>query len=309
MNSVVYIPFAASVVVAALSRLATRRLWPRTAVWVIVVASAALALSTVGALVVLASPLPARLPLMAHAGRWQPDAVAAHSPIPSWISTAALALLAVLACRLGRELRRLSGEARDAARLSAAVAGPAHGEEVVVLDDDVPRAHALGVGLGRRGAIIISSAMLALLDDDERAAVLAHEQTHLRQRHSLFLGAIRLAAALDPLLATTRSDVRFALERCADEAAATASSRPVVASALAKAALGVLHRGSRLAPGFGFHPHRVTDRVDAMLDPPSRSSRPAWAVVAVAVGAVIAVAWATHDTERFFESARLWSRA
>jgi hypothetical protein len=80
-----------------------------------------------------------------------------------------------------------------------------------------------------------------------------------------------------------------------------------VASALARAALGVLRTDPAAPRGLTFERHRVTDRVVAMLEPPAQRTRPAWGLLAIAVAAALALAWATHDTERFFEAVRLWS--
>ena len=305
MNSIVYVPFAASVLVAALIRLDSSRLWPRAAVWAISASVVALAVSTVGALVVLASPLPAQLPPIAHAGRWRPGAVASHTPVPWVVSALALVGLVVLAWRLIREGRTLVMEFRAAAQLSRRAWWR---DEFVVLDNNEHHAHAVGLGVTGRGAIVVTSSLLALLDDEEQAAVIAHERSHLRERHTLFSAVMRLAIALDPMLASARADLQFALERAADEAAASETNRAVVASALAKSALAALDRLPSYAPGLAFHRHGVTDRVAAMLDDPLRSRRPAWALVAVALAAAFALAWATHDTERFFEAVRLWSR-
>ena len=52
------------------------------------------------------------------------------------------------------------------------------------------------------GAVVLTSSMVELLDADERAAVVAHERAHLRQRLTLFMEAINL---LD------HANVRFAL--------------------------------------------------------------------------------------------------
>jgi Zn-dependent protease with chaperone function len=305
MNSVVYVPLVASLLVVPLTRWAAKYLWPRAAVWAISLSSVILAVSTVGALVVLASPLPAQLPFIAVAGHWRPGAVASHSPVPWEVSAIALAALVVMACRLVREGRALLDEVGSAARVSRATRR--HGE-VVLLDDANHGAHAIGLGVTGRGAIVISSRLLELLDEEEQAAVIAHERTHLRQRHALFSAAMRLAAALDPALVPTRRDLDFALERAADEVAAQVTDRSVVASALAKSALAVLGRNPVSAVGFAFHRHGLTDRVAAMLDEPTGRVRPAWALVAVAAAAGLALAWATHDTERFFEAVRLWSR-
>lgn len=154
----------------------------------------------------------------------------------------------------------------------------------------------------------MSSSLVALLDDEEHAAVIAHERSHLQQRHTLFSAAMRLAIALNPVFAGARGDLQFALERAADEVAASETDRTIVVSALAKSALAMLGRVPPATSGFAFHRHGLTDRVAAMLDEPSRRSRPAWTLVAVALAAGLALAWATHDTERFFEAVRLWSR-
>lgn len=305
MNTVVYVPFLASLLVAGMSRAASGRLWPRAAAWAIAGAALALSASVVGALVLLASPLPARIPLVASVGRWQPHAVVAHSPVPPMISLAALVALAGLVWRVARELRRLGHEAVDAAGLTVSGAGRGG---LVVIDDPLPQAQAVGLGITGRGDVIVSSSLLALLDRDERDAVIAHERAHLQERHAVFLAIMRLAAAVNPLVTSMRTDLHFALERCADEAAALATDRLVVASALAKTALGVLDRSPQPRPGLAFLRLGVTDRVAALLVEPDRRARFAWWLVAGGGTAALAFAWATHDTERFFEAVRLWSR-
>lgn len=301
MNSVVYVPLVASLLAAAVIRLGSRRVWPRAAMWAITVCSAALAISSVGALVVLASPLLAELPPVADAGRWRPEAVASHSPVPLVVSSLALLALAVLVWRFVREAADLVVEVRQAARITSASTA-----EVVIVEDSALQAHAVGIGVTGRGAILVSSSMLALLDDDERAAAIAHERSHLRQRHTIFSAVVRLAVAADPLLVSVRRDLRFALERAADEGAAVGADRNAVARALAKTALAAIdHRAP--ATAFAFHRHDVADRVTALLDEPDRRTRPAWLLVAMAAAAGLAFTLATHDTERFFEAVRLWS--
>ncbi len=64
----------------------------------------------------------------------------------------------------------------------------AHGDPKVpgalIVDHPAAAAYCLP---GLRSAIVISAGTLALLDDDELAAVLAHERAHLRERHDLVL--------------------------------------------------------------------------------------------------------------------------
>jgi beta-lactamase regulating signal transducer with metallopeptidase domain len=306
MNTAVFVPFAASLLVAALSRLAGPRLWPRAAAWATTAAAAALAATAVGALAVLASPVVAQVPVVATLGRWRPVAIATRTPVPDWLSIVAVVTLLVVACRLLLEVRAVVSDARGIAAAQRSLASTRQGE-LVVTADEVPRAYAVP-GVVHTGAIVVSSGMLALLDDEERAAVLAHERSHLKHRHELFEVIVRVAAALNPLLLGLRHDVRFAVERWADEDAAAATDRPVAASALARSALATLGQRTDRAPQpvLALHADRVVARVAALLNPPPERVRSAWLIVAAAAVAAVALGWAMHETERFYEAARLW---
>lgn len=299
MNSVVYVPFAASLLLVTASRLLVTRVWPRAALAALAVSAPAVALASVWGLVVLASPLPARLPLVAHLGRWQPTAVATHSPVASWTSALALALLVWIGVRLARALRTLALEAREAVAIARA------GRHVTV-DDAHPYAHAVGLGVTGRGAVVVSSGLAALLDGDEHAAVVAHERAHLHGRHTLLIALVRVTVALDPLLAPLAADVRYVLERAADESAAPGVGREVLASALAKVALFGPVASATAALGFGGR--TVATRVELLLAPADRRGRAALWLLAAAAIATVGALWATHDTERFFEAVRVWSR-
>ena len=306
MRTVVYAPFVLSVVVVALARCWVNRLQPRAAAWAISVAAVALAASTAGALVLLASPMLARLPIIAELGRWQPQSVELSSPVPVWLSIAALACVAWLGWLTGRELRRLMREFDIVVGAHAQFANYGGGE-VVVVDGAIPAAHAVSRTLTQRGRVVLTTAMLELLDDEERAAVVAHERAHLRHGHGAFVAVTRLAGALNPLLAPMRCELEYALERWADEDAASVTHRTVIASALAKASIAVLQLAVPTAAGMmSLHAHAVADRVSALLDAPTQRTRFAWALLTVAAIAIASLLWAMHDTERFFEAARLW---
>ena len=62
-------------------------------------------------------------------------------------------------------------------------------------------------------------------------------------------------------------------------------------------------RDASPTPWLALHAHHTVARVAALLDPPQRRVRSAWLLVAAAVLAAVALAWAMHDTERFFEAA------
>lgn len=309
MHIFVYTPFVLALVVVALSRTGVGRLSPRPGAWALTVTAVALGVSTVGALMLLAFPLAARIPLVAELGQWQAHSVAQRTPVPVWLSTVAMVAVAWLGWRAVRELHRLGRECHEVVCAQARLAECGSGE-VIVIDEAVPRAHAVSRTITRQGRVVVTSAMLDLLDDEERAAVVAHERAHLRHGHGAFLAVMRMSSALSPLLAPMRRDLDFALERWADEDAARATHRAVIASALAKAAIATIHtvaaRGSLAA--IHLHTHAVTERVTALLDGRALRSRLAWVFPVLATVAAASLLWAMRDTELLFEAVRAWPR-
>lgn len=88
---------------------------------------------------------------------------------------------------------------------------------------------------GRHGKVVISSAALATLDEDELRAVLAHERAHLSGRHHLVLGAASgLARAFPfvPFFAAARRECAVLVEMRADDKAGGLDQHLMVASAL-----------------------------------------------------------------------------
>jgi hypothetical protein len=310
MHAVVFAPVVLSLMVVALSRIGINRLAPRAAAWAVTVSAVAMAVTLAGAVVLIACPLPARVPFIASLGRWQPQSIAATTPVPGWLSAVALIAGAVLAVRVVLELRRIGQEMADLVAAQAELAGRGPGE-VVVVDSPDPSAHAVSRTLTRRGRIVLTSGMLELLDGEERAAVVAHERSHLRHGHSVFVAAVRLSLALNPLLTPLRDDLHFALERWADDDAAAVTHPSVVASAVAKAALSMRELATAtLAPStLHLHTHAVVARVSALLREREERSHLAWALIATAALAAASLAWSMHDTERFFEAVRLVRRS
>lgn len=170
--------------------------------------------------------------------------------------------------RLERELRRLGP-----------VDGVARGH---VVDDDAP--HAFCIGLVRP-RIYVTRGALAILGDDEAAAVLAHEAHHARRRDPLRLLVVRaLAEGLFFLPAVRRLPERYAAlaELAADEAAAGASGGR---RALASALLAFDAHPSPAAVGI------APERVAHLLGRRPRWELPALVLLgaAVTIGALIAV--------------------
>jgi len=175
-------------------------------------------------------------------------------------------------------------------------------EELVVVAAREPHAVAVPDRPGRAGRILVTtSGMLAALTADERGVLLAHERAHLREGHSWQRAVVDAAAALNPLLRPAREAVAFLLERCADEAAATAvGSRALAARSLARAAFATTTAAR--AEALAFQQFAVTARVAALqaVPPPSRRLIAA-GVVLVGVMTTLAAGDATVAFVAFVE--------
>jgi len=150
------------------------------------------------------------------------------------VAPAMLAALCLLAGTL--DAARATRAVRSALAKDSLGDGPQH--SVIVGGPEVIMAAA---GLVRP-RILVSAGALALLDDEELAAALAHERGHIAHWHHLLLAYGECCRALARVLPGTRravSEMRFHLERDADEWAVRGDHDPVaLASAICKAARG-----------------------------------------------------------------------
>lgn len=163
---------------------------------------------------------------------------------------------------------------------------------VVVLDHPVAVAYCVP---GVRPRVVLSRAVLDLLDDAELAAVLAHEHAHARGRHDLvvqpFVAWQRTFPRLPPARTATRGVARL-VEMLADDAAAHATDGRTVAAALTRlgsARAGVVPGtlGATAAPPEG-QSGEIVARVRRLLAPPPPPSRHTLALVyALAVALVL----------------------
>jgi Zn-dependent protease with chaperone function len=255
-----FTPFAVCAVLALAASPAGRRLPPRTASWLLTVGAVVAGAGWAAALAMLACTLISRFPALAAEGGWSPGILAANAPVNWCVASACAAGLAVgtvnllvVACRQGRVLLDARRHSRTA---------PAAGD-LIVVDDPVPTAFALP---GSPSRIVVSSSMLRALTPGEQRALLAHERAHLRHHHHVFLAVLQLAAAVNPLLRPVAGAGGFALERWADEeAGVVVADRPLVARAVARAALAT-RRSSHHALAATGGP--VPQRVQALLVPP-----------------------------------------
>lgn len=255
----VYLPLIACLLVALTSPFIAARTPPHVATRVLSVCAGVLAVASTWGLGLLTCTLLAQAPVLAERGHWSRQALSNHDPVPTGLAALAAAALLLIAAGLRRNVRRRRNIMR-VARV-ACRAGIRAGGELVVLDGPIVQAFAVP---GRRPAIVVTSSMLRALDAQERRALLAHERAHLAHHHHRFQAIADLAAACNPLLRRLRADIAYSIERWADEDAAARTTRPTVASALAKAALA---RHDTTAPGLAFNRLQVSERVGAMLQP------------------------------------------
>lgn len=307
MRIVVYLALVGALVLCLVGRRAARHVSPPLAAVTLAVSALLAAIAWAWDLALLAGTLIGRVGYVAELGHWSGRALALHDPVP--VANAALAglLVAVAAGGLAWSVHKLG---REVWRIRAAArACPAATDSgVVVVEDQAPRALAVP---GLRGRVLITTAMVRALDADERRVLFAHERTHLRCQHGLFRLAVRLSAAVLPLLRPLVRDCDYQLERWADESAAAAvGDRGLAAQALARAALAGRRR-HRAVPGaaLGFAEYNVTRRVEALLAGPPRSDRRRLAVplVLLATTTVLSIE-ASKDLEALFELAkRVWA--
>jgi Zn-dependent protease with chaperone function len=200
------------------------------------------------------------------------------------VAALSVAALAVAGTRTALALRRSRHRTHahaQAARIAAVdtLTGP---QGALVLDSTAPAVYCLA---GRPRTIVITQAALDSLDDAQLAAVMAHEQAHLRGRHHALLA---VTDSLGKVFAHVRlftegaTDIARLLEMCADDAAARRHSRdtlvdalvaltlprsgrsPVAATpvtALAATGTGVVQRVQRLL----FPPNPTRDRIRLTL--------------------------------------------
>ncbi|MFJ2173068.1 M56 family metallopeptidase [Streptomyces sp. NPDC101062] len=291
MGVFVFLPLVLPLTALPVARLAELHLHPRVATRLLSALAAVLAVCStlcLGLLVVVGT---AQLPGNPLPDAWSDPEVREAVPYDEIAGKAAIVALAAVAvgCLTAAWRHR-----RVRRRAQEALAG-LPGGELAVLADEAPYAYALpGPGPGRAprtgagaGRIVVSTGMLACLDDQERDALIAHERAHLAGRHHRFLLTVRLAARANPLLRPLRAAVAYTSERWADEEAARVTGeRTVVARAIGKAAL--VSRGTPAPTLAGFaapSPGPVPRRVAALLGPAPTAVH--WPSVRTAVGLAV----------------------
>jgi Zn-dependent protease with chaperone function len=174
------------------------------------------------------------------------------------VAAAVSVAVAVTAVRVAAAMMRLRVRAHHHAQAVRLVGRCTAEPDVVVVDAAKAAAYCVS---GRPPAIVVTSAALAALQEDQLCAVLAHERAHLAGHHPNVVAALRSLAAVFPSLALMTEGaaaVARLLEMCADDAAARrhgsaallsglmALAGAAPAEALAAADVAVLTRAERL---------------------------------------------------------------
>ena len=259
MQVSVYLTLFAAVLLALVMPLVASRLSPAMAARTLALSALTSAAASTWALALLAMSTIARTPFGTerHAG---------FDPVPLLIGAAAGVLLLAALSRAAATAARRTRVHRSMRRICELCA-PAG--ELAVLTDPVPQAYAVP-GRRGRGRILVSTGLLRSATAGDRRVVLAHERAHLHHRHHVLHAAVDIAAALNPLLHRARRSVQYALERWADEEAASCvGSRTTTAATLAKIALAIPLSGQSSV--LAFHQRDVLERVRALHAPPTRS--------------------------------------
>ena len=269
----IVIPLVAAVALSVVVTTSHRHLPPVIAARVIAVTTVVVAAAAVPTIWILSFSYLGHASPFGHRLEWCSHALGVHQRVPSWVGlpTVIIGGVGVLrAVAVLRSHRRLRYDAPG----SVEIAG-----------HERPFAYTLP---GRGGHIVLSSGLLELLDEDEQAVVLAHEEAHATHRHDRYLLVSQLAQAAVPFLRPLAARLQFSIERWADEAAVRAcGDRRFVARTLGKVALhGLTPVGVPSFAGLG-----VSARMAALLAPPPRGPRPSAVLTiwgAIAITAILA---------------------
>ncbi len=256
----VVVPLLLALALAATVTATHRRLPPVVATRAVTVTLAVIAAAAVPTLWIVSLGYLAHIPFLGRRLQWCAEAFGVHDPIPWWLGAPALLFVTVGIIRAGSVVRGYRRLRQHDAR------------SVEIADHAQPFAFTLP---GRGGQVVLSSGLVELLDDAERAVVLAHENAHARSRHDRYLLVAQISAALVPFLRPLADRLHFSLERCADEVAVVhCGDRGFVARTLGKVAL----RSGTPAGVMGFGGLGAPARVAALLSPPTTPLRPGFSL-------------------------------
>jgi Zn-dependent protease with chaperone function len=186
---------------------------------------------TVGGIVAALATAPAAVPWLIGADHpLRHVGVVAVATVASGV---VLARLLVSGHLVGTRLRAMRADHRELVDIIAA-----HDQRVRVLQHPTPTAYCIP---GRQSRVVLSQGVLDALPPDQLAAVVAHEDAHLRARHDLLLEFFTVAHQSVPRALRSESalaEVRLLVEALADRAAVRESGEVATARALLTIAEG-----------------------------------------------------------------------
>jgi len=263
-------PLLVTLGVAAIATSAHRRLPPRLATRFVTIALVLVVVAALPTALVISVAFLAHVPVIGFGFEWCARAMGLHDAVPPWIGVPSVVLIALGAVRTFRLLRQHRTLRLDSPR--PIYIAPSHKPYAVTLP-------------GPAGQIVLSTAMVDLLDDDEQRIVVAHERAHAHYRHDRYLLTAELAAAALPPLRALARRVNYSIERWADEAAAAVcGDRRLVAITLGKVALQTTPPTVAGFSGLG-----IASRMGALLEPPIPNPRRSqllvlWSSIAITAG-------------------------
>ncbi|WP_107309150.1 M56 family metallopeptidase [Streptomyces sp. TP-A0356] len=286
MTFLLLVPLALPFTMAPLARRALERLTPVSALWVVTVSTIVVACCSLTALGAFVLTGLLQLRLFAALGELVRPLRAGSAVFVVPAAAFSVGGLAVCLWTVGRTVLRQARAFRaattEADRRSTA-------GDLCVIDSPHPDAYALP---GRPHRIVVTTGMLRSLSPQEREALFAHERAHNAGGHHYFLAVAELAAHCHPGLRPVAGVIRLAVERAADEAAATVvGDRRLTARAIGRAALAA-HAANEERPAFAAAATSgpVPQRVAALLAPPRTPHRAArWIAVLLVACATVSV--------------------
>ncbi len=208
-----------------------------------------------------------------------------------WVTLTLAAVLAVqLLGVLALSWFRTARTRRRHRQLLELVVEPGTTPDTRLLENPAPVAFCIP---GARPLLVLSSGMVAELDDAELAAVVAHERAHLREHHHLLLlPFVAWEAALPVLPAAERAHaaVRELVEMRADDVALRSLDGPDPRRTLARAIVAAAGwTGGAEVPGgaLAVTGGSVRARVVRLLDPPAPLSRVARGAALLCAGLLL----------------------
>lgn len=203
---------------------------------------------------------------------------------------AALAILARIAYFLITGLASAAHNTRQQLQNLAIVAKPHRDYNALVVEHSSAAAYCLP---GRHHRVVLTSAALTVLDHNQLAAVLAHEQAHLRGHHHLILvvaDALQHAFPTVSIFYEARIALGRLVEMLADDNAAQRSDRLTVATALVRLA----EHGMTPVAALGASGDSTLNRVRRLVAPvkPLGAGKTVVAVIATSVLLILPLSFA-----------------